>query len=309
MSARRHHDHDDHHDHHDGGHAHASPGGWRFGVGMALNLAFVVVEAIFGFIGHSTALLADAGHNLSDVLGLALAGGAAWLAGLAGGRRHTYGFGKATVLAALANALLLVFACGAIVREAIGRFAAPETVAPGPIMVVASIGVAINFGTALLFASGRKHDINVRGAFLHMMGDAAVSAGVIVAGGVIAMTGKTWIDPAASLAIVVVIGISTWGLLKEAFNMAMDVAPAHLDIAEVRHLLQEQPGVSEVHDLHIWNLSTTEVALTAHLVRPQGIDESFLPSVRTALERAFGIGHVTLQIETKACPDCDGLHP
>jgi len=310
MSAHEHHHpHDHDHGHNHGHEHHAPPPGWRYGVGMVANLAFVVVEAGYGLFAHSTALLADAGHNLSDVLGLGLAGGAAWLASLAGGDHRTYGYGKATVLAALANALLLVFACGAIVREAVVRFAEPQAVTPGPIMVVAAVGVAINFGTALLFAAGRKHDINVRGAFLHMVGDAAVSAGVIVAGALILLTGKTWIDPLTSLLIVVVIAWSTWGLLRDGLNMALDAAPAHIDIGDVRDLLLRQPGVEEVHDLHVWHLSTTEAALTAHLVRPAGVDCDFLAAAESALHHRFGIEHVTLQVEPAPCASRHELHP
>jgi cobalt-zinc-cadmium efflux system protein len=312
MAAHHHHSHHDHGGPAEGGphhHHHPRPNsGWKFGLAMALNLAFVVVEAGYGFAAHSTALLADAGHNLSDVLGLALAGGAAWLAGFGGGAKRTYGFGKATVLAALANALLLVFACGAIVREAIERFSQPQPVAALPVMVVAAVGVAINGATALLFLAGRKDDINIRGAFLHMVGDAAVSVGVILAGALIAATGLAWIDPAASLAIVVVIGLTTWGLLREATNMAMDVAPDHVDVEAVRTLLQGLPGVAEVHDLHVWNISTTETAMTAHLVRPEGSGGAFLPDAEGALHKAFGLTHVTLQVETAACAHRHGLH-
>lgn len=276
---------------------------------MVLNLAFVIIEAGFGVWTNSTALLADAGHNLSDVLGLALAGGAAWLATLAGGAQRTYGFGKATILAALANALLLVFACGAIVWEALQRFSDPEPVQAGPVMIVAAIGVLINAGTAALFVAGGKHDINVRGAFLHMVGDAAVSVGVIGAAGAIALTGANWIDPATSLAIVAVIGLSTWGLLKESLNLALDAAPPSVEIAAVRSLLESQPGVTGVHDLHVWNISARDTAMTAHLVRPEGGDHDFLQAAHAALHRAFGLDHITLQIETSPCDGRDKLHP
>lgn len=312
------HDHDDHtdgHHHHDHGHGHAGhhhgppPQGWRYGVGMVLNLAFVGVEAAYGYIVHSTALLADAGHNLSDVLGLALAGGAVWLASLAGADKRTYGFGKATVLAALGNALLLVFACGLIVQEAVGRFFAPQPTVPTTVMIVAGAGVLVNGATALLFASGRKGDVNARGAFLHMLADAAVSVGVIIAAALIAFTGWAWLDPAVSLVIVVVIALSTWGLLRESLDMALDSAPAGFDIAAVRQLLQDQPGVAEVHDLHVWNISTTETALTAHLVRPEGVGGDFLHRTEEALRKAFGVGHVTLQVETQPCDGRHALHP
>lgn len=276
---------------------------------MGLNLAFVVVEAGYGLWAHSTALLADAGHNLSDVLGLALAGGAAWLAQRAGGEARTYGFGKATILAALTNALVLVFACGIIVREALGRFYDPQMVAPIPVMVVAAVGVAINGGAALLFMAGRKYDMNVRGAFLHMVGDAAVSVGVILAGLVILLTGLAWIDPLVSLLIVAVIGLSTWGLLRDSLNLALDKAPEHLDIVAVRSLLEALPGVAEVHDLHVWAMSTTETALTAHLVRPGGVDCDFLSNAEAGLQRAFGLKHITLQIEPEPCAARHRLHP
>jgi cobalt-zinc-cadmium efflux system protein len=276
---------------------------------MIVNLGFVLIEAGCGLAVHSTALLADAGHNLSDVLGLALAGGAAWLAGAAGGAHRTYGFGKATILAALANALLLVFACGAIVTEAVTRLFDPQPTLPAAIMIVAAIGVVVNAGTALLFVAGRKHDVNVRAAFQHMVADAAVSVGVIVAGALIAFTGRTWIDPATSLAIVAMIALGTWGLLKESLNLAMDVAPTHVDVVAVRRLLLDQPGVAEVHDLHVWNMSTTETALTAHLVRAEGIGGDFLCNTEDALRHAFGLQHVTLQVETAPCARRHDLHP
>lgn len=286
------------HGHSHAGHAHVSPPqDWRYGVGMALNLGFVAVEAGYGVFANSTALLADAGHNLSDVLGLALAGGAAWLARRPGSARRTYGFGRATILAALANAAVLLLACGAIVWEAVRRFQQPEGVQPTTVMVVAAIGIVINAATAALFLAGRKHDVNVRGAFLHMAADAGVSAGVVVAGALIAFTGRTWIDPVTSLAIVAVVVAGTWGLLRESLDLAMDTAPAGLDVAELRTLLAAQPGVAEVHDLHVWNTSTTETALTAHLVRPGGSDDAFLATALAAIRDRFGIEHVTIQIE------------
>jgi cobalt-zinc-cadmium efflux system protein len=306
------HDHSHHHHghHHAHGHAHRPDhGGWRFGVAMIVNLGFVVVEAIFGLMAHSTALLADAGHNLSDVLGLALAGGAAWLARGAGGAHRTYGYGKATILAALANALLLVFACGAIVAEAVTRFFDPQPIQAGAIMIVAAIGVVVNGGTAMLFVAGRKRDVNVRAAFQHMVADAAVSVGVIIAGGLIAVTGRVWIDPVTSLLIVAMIGLGAWSLLKESLNLAMDVAPTHVDVVAVRALLHDQPGVTEVHDLHVWNMSTTETALTAHLVRAEGIQGDFLCNTEEALRHAFGLQHVTLQVETAPCAGRHDLHP
>src|SRR5690606_33917417 len=267
------HAHDHHHDHgHDhahgvGGHHHHGPvdtGDWRYAAGLIVNLGFVAIQFGAGVFSGSTALMADAGHNLSDVLGLAMAGGAAWLARRAAGPGKTYGYGKATVLAALANALLLIFACGAIAFEAVRRFADPAPVGSTTIMVVAGIGFVINLGTALLFLKDQHKDLNVRGAYLHMMADAGVSLGVVVAGGAILFTGWSLIDPIVSLVIVAVILWSTWGLLKDSVNLALDAAPRGVDVAAVRAGLLALPGVSAVHDLHIWGLSTTETALTAH---------------------------------------------
>jgi cobalt-zinc-cadmium efflux system protein len=296
------------HAHHHHGHAHptieSGSGDKRYAIGIALNLSFVAIEGIAGFLANSTALLADAGHNLSDVLGLALAGGAAWLARRQGSAQRTYGFGKATILAALANAIILVFACGAIGWEAVRRFAAPQAVEPGLIMAVAAAGVVVNTATALMFMRGREHDANVRGAFLHMAADAAVSAGVIVAGLIIAFTGWTILDPIASLAIVVLILLGTMGLLRESLNLAMDTAPDHVDVAAVRRSLLDLPGVAAVHDLHVWAMSTTENALTAHIVRPEGGDDNFTRDAIAMLQERFGIGHVTIQVEREGAVDC-----
>jgi cobalt-zinc-cadmium efflux system protein len=308
-----------HHDHghghsqgHGGGHHHhhapANPRDPRWLIGIALNLTFVVVEAVAGFFAHSTALLADAGHNLSDVLGLAMAGGAVWLASRPANARRTYGWGKATVLAALANAVALIFASGLIVSEAVRRFASPEAPQSNIIMLVAAAGVVINVATALLFLRGRSKDVNVRGAFLHMASDAVVSAAVIVAGGLIWWTGKAWIDPLMSLIVVVVVLVGTWDLLKEAFQLAIDAVPRSIDPDAVHAFLSERPGVVEVHDLHVWPLSTTEIALTAHLVRPGGADDAFLRGACEALSREFGIDHATLQIETDGIVACQTLH-
>lgn len=310
MSAHGHdHNHGPHghdHPHHDFGHAHAhaAPGDWRYGVGLLVNLLYVAVEFGFGVITGSTALLADAGHNLSDVLGLAMAGGAAWLARQAPGARRTYGFGKATILAALANGVLLVFACGAIAVEAVRRLAEPAEAASVTIMVVAGIGFLINLGTALLFLDSRRHDLNARGAFLHMAADAAISAGVVLAGGLILLTGQTWIDPIVGLVIVAVILVGTWGLLRDSLDLALDAAPAGLDLDEVRGYLEGLPGVSAAHDLHVWNLSTTETALTVHLVRDTPADAAFLADAQTGLRVRFGIGHATLQVEPAPQPGC-----
>lgn len=302
-----------HHPHGHGGHHHhhhheAATADTRWILGVALNGAFVLIEAGAGIFGGSVALLADAGHNLSDVLALAVAGLAAWLARRPGGPRRTYGFGKATVLAALGNAIVLVFACGFIAREAMGRFAQPETPSSGLMIVVALAGVVINGVTAALFFRGREHDINVRSAFLHMASDAAMAAGVALAGAAIYLTGLAWIDPAVSLLILTVILVGSWGVLKEAFDLAMDSAPAQVDMAAVRAFLNERPGVSAVHDLHVWPLSTTETALTAHLVRASGGDDGFLKTVCQDLSARFGIGHATLQVEAQSLEDCEDLH-
>lgn len=306
------HDHDHGGHHHHGGHAHhhhvAPSGDRRWVLGVGLNLAFVVVEVAFGLIGRSTALLADAGHNLSDVLGLAMAGVAAWLARRPADSRRTYGWGKATVLAALANAIALVFASGLIASEAIRRFFTPEQPEAGIMMAVAAAGVVINGLGALLFLRGRGGDANVRAAFLHLLGDALVAAGVVVAGGLILLTGRTWIDPLASLIVVAVVLYGTWGLLKEAFHLAVDATPQGVDAAAVRELLAARPGVLAVHDLHIWAMSTTEVALTAHLVRPTGVDDRFLSEACEALRAEFGIAHATLQVETDKFDACARMH-
>lgn len=291
------------------GHLHAHPKAVdrRYALAVALNLSFVAIEFAAGLWSGSTALLADAGHNLSDVLGLLLAGGAAWLAGRAGGARRTYGYGKATILAALTNAVLLVLACGAIGWEAVRRFGSPQEVQSGVVMGVAAAGVIINFATALLFRHGREHDVNLRGAYLHMAADAAVSLGVVLAGALIALTGREWIDPLTSLVIVAVILAGTWGLLRESLDLALDAAPARLDMDELSRFLGSLPGVTGQHDVHVWNLSATETALTAHLIRVDPGDRAFFDRATRGLWERFGIAHATLQVETDpgdACPDC-----
>jgi cobalt-zinc-cadmium efflux system protein len=298
-----------HGDHgHDHAHDHAShaPAAHdkRYTIAIALNLGFVALEAAAGVFANSMALLSDAAHNLSDVLGLALAGGAAWLATRAASAQRTYGFSKATVLAALANALVLVAACGGILWEALSRLAAPEATQPLVVMAVAAAGVVVNGATALLFVAGRKSDVNVRGAFLHMLADAGVSAAVILAGAAIWLTGLAWIDPAISIGVVALILWGTWGLLRESLDLALDAAPRHIDVAAVRAHLAGQPGVIAVHDLHVWAMGATTTALTAHLVRPEGCDDVFLAAVADDIERRFGIGHVTLQVECAQRDDC-----
>lgn len=311
------HDHDHDHDHHDHDHAHGhghhhhhghghhghshapKDFGRAFAIGTALNLGFVVVEAAAGLITGSLALLADAGHNLSDVLGLLMAWGAAVLAKRAPSLRRTYGLRKGTILASLANAALLLIAVGAIAWEAVRRFADPQPIETGPVMIVAAVGIAINTATALMFMKGSKEDLNVRGAFLHMAADAAVSAGVVVAAFAMSLTGWLWLDPVVSLAIVAVIVLGTWGLLRDSLDLALDAAPRGIDPAKVRAWLAARPGVSEVHDLHIWAMSTTENALTAHVVRAldEGHDQ-FLHEACAELASKFNIGHVTIQVET-----------
>jgi cobalt-zinc-cadmium efflux system protein len=302
----KHHDHHDHdHDHHHGHghghhHHHPAPGdnNRAFAVSVALNTAFVVIELAYGFIANSTALMADAGHNLSDVLGLLLAWGAAMLAKSKPDGRYTYGLRSTSILAALANALLLMVACGAIAWEAVLRFAHPPAVAGLTVSIVAGIGVLVNGFSAWLFMAGRKGDLNVRGAYLHMAADAAISLGVVVAGLVVVYTGWTWLDPAASLAIVVVIVIGTWSLLRESVQLVLAAVPANISQEKVSRFLEQRPGVSEVHDLHIWAMSTTEAALTAHIVMPDGYPgDAAIDAIVDQLRHDFGIDHCTLQVE------------
>jgi len=293
------------HGHHDHAHHHPAPSDKRYTIAIALNLGFVVIEGAAGFFANSTALLSDATHNLSDVLGLALAGGAAWLAKQQSGAQRTYGYSKATVLAALANALVLVIACGGLLWEASSRLFTPEPTQPLFIMAVAALGVLINGGTAMLFLAGRKEDMNVRGAYLHMMADAGVSAAVIVAGALIFFTGMNWIDPAISVAVVLLILWGTWGLLRESLDLTLDAAPANINVNDVRDYLAAQPGVTAVHDLHVWAMGATKPALTAHLVRPEGHDDAFLAAVADGITHKFGISHVTLQIERAQRDECE----
>lgn len=297
--------HDHHsHDEHSHGHSHAPADfGWRFMVGVALNLAFVVVEAVFGFAVNSLALVADAGHNLSDVLGLALAWGAVALSRRAPSSRRTYGMRRSSILAALFNALFLLFAIGAIAWEAIQRFWRPEPVSGWTVVIVALVGIAVNGVTTMLFAGGQKEDLNVRAAFLHMAADTAVSAGVVLGGLLILYTQWAWIDPALSLTIAVIIFWGTWGLLRESVDLSLDAVPTSIDPKKVKAFLESWAEVTEVHDLHIWPLSTTEPALTAHLVMPSHDcnDEEIL-RISQALTTEFGISHSTLQIERGSVP-------
>jgi cobalt-zinc-cadmium efflux system protein len=303
MPAHEDHDHDHDHDH---AHHHGPANYDRaFAIGIALNIGFVVAEAVYGFLANSLALLADAGHNLSDVLGLLLAWGAASLAKRLPSARYTYGMRRTSILASLTNAMLLLVAVGAIVWEAVQRLGRPEEVAELTVIWVAALGIAINGGTALLFMAGRKGDLNIRGAFLHMASDALVSLGVVLAGLLILATGWWWLDPAVSIAIAVVIVIGTWSLLKESLDLALDAVPANIDRDAIESYLGALPGVTEVHDLHIWAMSTTEVAMTAHLVRPGAtLDDKLLMAACRDLSGRFGVGHATLQIEAG-----DPAHP
>ena len=291
------------HDHH---HAHGPAGfGRAFAIGTALNLGFVLLEGTAGFLTDSVALLADAGHNLSDVLGLLVAWAGVELAKRPASKRFTYGLRGSSILAALTNSVLLLVAVGAIAWEAIGRFSDPPAIAGGTVMIVAGLGIVVNLSTALLFARGRKSDINIRGAYLHMAADAAVSAGVVIGGGLILLTGSEWVDPAVSLVIVAVILWSTWGLARESLTMVLQAVPEGIDADAVRNTLANLPGVARVHDLHIWPMSTTEAALTAHLVMPDGHPgDAFLIDLQHRLAHDFRIDHTTVQIELGEGAEC-----
>lgn len=311
------HDHDhDHHDHgHGFGHHHhhhlPSPdgNGRAFALAIGLNLAFVIIEFAYGFIAHSTALMADAGHNLSDVLGLVLAWGAAVLAKSRPSGRYTYGLRGSSILAALGNGLLLMVACGAIAWEAVQRFTEPAPVMGATVSVVAAIGVLVNGFSAWLFLAGSKGDLNIRGAYLHMAADAALSLGVVISGLAIMASGWTWIDPAVSLVIVVVIVLGTWSLLRESVQLSMAAVPPGVDAGAVRDFLLRRPGVSEVHDLHIWALSTTETALTAHVVMPDGYPgDAAIDAMVEGLCGEFAIHHCTLQVEQGTTDHRCALH-
>ncbi len=279
--------------------------GQAFAVAVVLNLGFTAAEIAAGIISGSMALIADAGHNLSDVLALLLAWAANTLAARPPSERFTYGLKSSSILAALANAALLWLAVGAILVETIRRISDPAPVEGAMMITVAALGIVINGFSAWLFARGRKADLNVRAAFLHLMGDAAVSAGVVVAGMAVMFTGVALIDPLTSLAICLVIGWSSWGLLKDSLRMGLLAAPESIDVSEVRAFLSAQPGVSAVHDLHVWPMSTTETALTAHLVMPGALPgDGFLHEVAHELHHRFAIGHPTIQIETAGGAEC-----
>jgi cobalt-zinc-cadmium efflux system protein len=290
------HSNDHGHDHH--GHSHAPASfGLAFAIGVALNSAFVVAELIFGYAAHSLALISDAVHNLSDVMALLLAWGALWLSQRQPTDRHTYGYRRASILAALANAALLLIVVGGIAVEAIDRLRAPAEVATMTVLWVAAVGILINGATALLFMRGRHDDLNIRGAYLHMAADAGVSFGVVLAAALTMATGWTWIDPMVSLGIAAVVLVSGWDLARDSVNLALDAVPRDIALGDVREYLAALDGVSEVHDLHIWAMSTNETALTAHLVRPDGSDDAFLHHCCEGLSRRFNIHHATLQVE------------
>jgi len=279
-------------------HHHAGGYNRAFAVGVALNVGFVVVEAGYGFAANSLSLLADAGHNLSDVLGLLLAWGAHRLSQVKPTERRTYGWRSSSILAALANALILLVAVGGIAWEAIRRLQEPQPVPGTTLIWVAGVGVVINTLTALLFLKGRHDDLNIKGAFLHMAADAAISLGVVLGGFGIEMTGRDWIDPALSLVVAAVIFWGTWDLMRDSVNLALHAVPKDIDPQKVRSFLLQRDGVEAVHDLHIWAMSTTETALTAHLVRPVGDDnDRFLAETSAELLERFGIDHTTLQLE------------
>jgi len=307
------HGHDHHgHGHHHHGHHHHIPKNFdkRFAIGAALNMGFVVAELLFGFLSNSVALIADAMHNFSDVIGLLLAWGGAWLARLIPTATRTYGYRSASILAALANAALLFIAVGGIVIESVRRFFNPAVIESTTVIWVAAIGIVINTATAMMFFHGQKDDLNIRGAFLHMVADALVSVGVVVAALIVLWTGYDWIDPLIGLVIAGVIVWSTWGLAKDSLHLSLAGVPRNINVEAVRRYLAGLPGVAEVHDLHIWAMSTTETALTVHLLRPAAVpDDAFLHEVAGELQSRFKIHHPTIQIEAGNARDACKLAP
>jgi cobalt-zinc-cadmium efflux system protein len=294
-SGHAHHDHGAHHHHH---HAPVAGHGRAFALAVVLNVTIVVVQAIYGVLAHSTALLADAGHNLSDVLGLLLAWGAIWLTKRKPSARYTFGLGSSSILASLANAGLLLFACGVIVAEAIGRLVNPAPVAGFDVFVVATVGMVVNGFSAWLFMRGQKEDLNIRGAFMHMVADAAISAAVAVSGLVILFSGWAWLDPLMSIVVVAVIVYGTWGLLRDSLCLALNAVPPGVDLQRIRDFLAAQPGVTDVHDLHVWALSTTGNALSAHLVMPAGHPgDHTVDRIVAVLREEFQMHHATLQVD------------
>src|SRR5476649_1720910 len=317
------HDHEHSHDHkHEPSHAHHHGAGGHhhhhapqagqgrtFAIAVGLNMLIVVVQAVYGFLAHSTALLADAGHNLSDVLGLLLAWGAVWLGTRKPSERYTFGLGSSSILASLANAALLLFACGAIVLEAVQRLLNPAPVAGLDVFIVATIGMVVNGFSAWLFMRGSKEDLNVRGAFLHMAADAGVSADVAISGIVILFTGASWVDPVMSIVVVGVIVVGTWSLGRDAMCLAMGAVPPNVDKQGIERYLAGVPGVTDVHDLHVWALSTTENAMTAHLVMPEGHPgDVFVDGIVATLRRDHAMTHATLQVERGTTEHHCALH-
>lgn len=279
-------------------HSHGSQNyGKAFGIGIALNTIYVAVELYYGFVANSSALLADAGHNASDVFSLILAWAAIKMAPKRPSKRYTYGLRKTTILASLFNGIIIIAAAGLIAWDAIRKFQSPAEISGNLIMIVAAIGLVVNTGTAFLFWKGQKGDLNIRGAFLHMAADAGVTLGVLLGGLAIKYTDLSWIDPALSLIIVVVILYSAWGLLRDSLKIAIDAVPKNIDIDEVEEFLQNLEGVEDVHDLHIWAMSTTETALSTHLVVPDEHSDKFIYKVREKLHEKFEITHSTIQIE------------
>ena len=312
------HTHDHHNDHEDGQHAHGAghhqhgdpaTQGRAFLIAIGLNSVFVAIEFSYGVFANSTALVADAGHNLSDVLGLLLAWGAMILSRKTPGPRYTYGLRSSSILAALANAVFLLVACGAIAWEAVQRFSAPPAVAASIVSLVAAAGILVNGISALLFLKGSRSDLNLRGAYLHMAADAAVSLGVVISGLTIMLTGWYWLDPAVSLVIVLVIVAGTWHLLRESFRLALNAVPRHIDAPAVETWLRQRAGVASIHDLHIWGISTSESALTVHLVMPEGYPgDAFMDGIMHTLKDRFSIQHSTLQVEQGTTDHACALH-
>ncbi|MEJ2053074.1 MAG: cation diffusion facilitator family transporter [Calditrichaceae bacterium] len=291
------HDHAHHHENKDYGKA--------FAIGISLNIVYIIIEIVYGIIINSLVLIADAGHNLSDVLGLLLAWAASYLVQKSATDTHTYGYKKSTILAAFMNAVILLAAIGGIVWEAAGRFGDPQTVPGQTIMIVAGIGFIVNAITALLFFSGRKEDLNIKGAFLHMAADAGISLGVFLVGFVLTFTNLYWLDPLVSIIIAIIIFWGTWGLLKDSFNLALDAIPEHIDREAVEKYLESLPEVSTFHDLHIWAMSTTETAITIHLVINQPVNQNnLIEKISDDFRHKFSIEHSTIQIENVQEKDC-----
>ncbi len=313
MADQHEHNHDHSgHSHSCSHHHHGDPNnhGRAFVIAIALNTAFVVTEFAFGFIANSTALIADAGHNLSDVLGLILAWSAAILGRKAPNERYTYGLRSTSILASLANAMILLVTCGAIAWEAVQRFSQPPAVAGLTVTLVAALGIIVNGLSAWLFMKGSKGDLNIRGAYLHMATDAAVSLGVVVTGVAMIYTGWYWLDPLISLAIISVIVIGTWGLLRESVQLALSAVPANIEVAAIDAYLRQCSGVTDIHDLHIWGMSTTESALTVHLVMPDGYPgDAFMDDIMHTLKVRFSVQHSTLQIELGTTTHSCSLSP